>query len=226
MTIFVGLTGGISCGKSTVSSILEKNGCIIIDFDKIAKQALEVGETPYESTVNYFQNEYKDVNGNSVNILKEDCKNIDRTILGSIVFSDKAARKKLQSFTDQWCFWKISKEIYSHYSLFSNDKIVILDAPLLYETKVFSYITSCNIVVVLNYETQLKRLMERNELSKEEAENRIKSQMSTKEKIEKSQFVIENEGDLENLEKKTLYILGCIKSGVFKEEYIPDKIKF
>jgi dephospho-CoA kinase len=135
MTIFVGLTGGISCGKSTVSSILERNGCIIIDFDKIAKKALQPGETPYNSTVEYFQNQYKDLNGNSVNILEEDGKTINRDKLGSIVFADKEARKTLQSFTDQWCFWNISKEIYSHWSFFSNDKIVILDAPLLFETK-------------------------------------------------------------------------------------------
>jgi dephospho-CoA kinase len=83
--------------------------------------------------------------------------------------------------------------------------------------EVFGHVTHCNIVISLNEETQLERLMKRNGYSKEEAENRIKSQMPTKEKIEKAEFVIENEKSLEELEKRTLEVLNKIKSGIYKE---------
>lgn len=206
MTIYVGLTGSISCGKSTVCKILEKQGCIIVDADKIAKKALEPGQSPYETIKTYFEKEYHD----KVNILNTD-KTINRDLLGSITFKDPKVRSKVNDATHRWIFWEISKELYNQWSFWSNDKIVILDAPLLFETKIFTYFTKCNIVVTTSDEKQLEWLMKRNNFSEEEAKNRINSQMPQSEKIKLADYIIKNDSDLENLEKQTIEILNMIK---------------
>lgn len=210
MTIFVGLTGSISCGKSTVVKILEKNGCIIVDADKIAKKALEPVETPYNTIVTYFEKEYEE----KVEILNPD-KTINRELLGHLTFKYPKVRSKVNEATHQWIFWEISKELYNHWTFFSNEKIVILDAPLLFETKVFTFITKTNVVVITSDENQLDWLMKRNNLNKEEAINRIKSQMPQEEKVKLANFIINNNSNLENLEKETLKVLNMIKKGIY-----------
>ncbi len=223
----IGLTGGIACGKSTVSEMFSKDfGCTVIDADKIAREALEPGNEPYEKVVDYFtaQYEYTDDKGvkqkGNFKIIKDD-KQVDRDLLGSIAFSNPEVRKQLNSFTHGWVFKQIFKQIWHQFSwrdYFSwrkqnSTRVVILDVPLLYETKFLTYVCSKVIVVSVEpQELQLKRLMERNkQLTEEQAKQRIDSQLPLEKKRQMADFVIDNSGTLEDLKNNVAKVYDDIQ---------------
>lgn len=182
--MLIGLTGGIASGKSTVSRILQDFGAKIIDADKIAHEVLKKGEEGWRRVKNHFGSE----------ILKEN-EEIDRSYLGKIVFNDSAARKKLESLVHPLIISKIKKEIKR---VSGESKIVIVDAPLLYETNLDRLVEEVWVVYV-DSKTQLKRLIQRNGLSQTEACNRIKSQMSLEKKKECADVIIDNTGNKDDL---------------------------
>lgn len=92
-----------------------------------------------------------------------------------------------------------------------NEKIVILDAPLLFETRVLSYMTVKNALIYCDEQVQLHRLMNRNSFTKEEAESRIKAQMPLSEKLKLANLVIDNNGTLENLEEQVAKFIQQVK---------------
>ena len=138
MTV-IGLTGGIACGKSTVVDMLKEKGrgeFKIIDSDKIAHDLY----TKPEFVEKVFKVFGKDA------IVNEDGKTVDRAKLGAIVFADSAKRKKLNSMTHGPIFYEILRQIFN-LKIRSSHSLVILDAPLLFESKILEYL--CHPILVV-----------------------------------------------------------------------------
>lgn len=183
--MILGLTGGIASGKSTVSNIFKKYGIYIADADKIAKELGnrkdvidEIGEKISKTVI--------DENGN-----------VNRAKLKEIVFCDKSKLEILNKIYHP----KIREEFKKIKLNSSKNDIIIFDVPLLFETGMY---TLCDkkILVYVNEDIQIERLIARDGITKELAKKIIDSQMSLDEKKSKSNILIENNGSLEELEKK------------------------
>ena len=153
----IGITGGIGTGKSTVSNILREDGFKVIDADKISKELMKKGNVSYKKVLNYFGNEILDQSGH-----------IDRGTLGSIVFNNSRLLKKLNNLTHPNIFMEIKKQVRN-----SNEKIIFVEIPLLFEE--YDKIIEAGIefdkicLVFADEKTQINRIMERNNLTKDEA---------------------------------------------------------
>ncbi|MBO1514256.1 dephospho-CoA kinase [Metabacillus bambusae] len=183
MTVVIGLTGGIASGKSTVSNMIRKQGIRVIDADRIAREVVEIGKPAYEQIVKTFGQD----------ILHED-KTINREKLGALIFSEENKRQQLNQIVHPAVreeMLKQTEEEKAHQA-----KIVVLDIPLLFESKL-TYMVDKTIVVYVDEETQLKRLMKRNSYSEEEAKMRIGSQLPLKEKVKLADETIHNQGSIE-----------------------------
>ncbi|VEF47351.1 dephospho-CoA kinase [Bacillus freudenreichii] len=188
MAFIVGLTGGIASGKSTVSKLLEKRGFTIVDADIAARKVVEPGESAYSEIVEAF--------GKGI-LLKDGT--LDRGKLGSIVFQDEEERKKLNGIVHPAVRKKMKE--WQEDAIKKGKQTVVLDIPLLYESKL-THLVEKVIVVYVNEETQLKRLMERNDFTEDEAKSRISSQMPLREKLELADAVLDNNGTIEGTEKQ------------------------
>lgn len=180
LTLIIGLTGSIATGKSTVSLMFDDFNIPVVDADKVARQVVVPGEPAYKEIVKEF--------GEAV--LKED-QTLDRKELGSIVFADEEKRKKLNSIIHPQIRKKMLHD--RDQLVDQGENCVVLDIPLLYESKLTHYVDQV-IVVYADPEVQLERLMERDGYSEKEAQQRISSQMSIKEKASLADVVINNNG--------------------------------
>ena len=195
MTV-IGLTGGIACGKSTVIDTLRDkcgDSFKIIDCDKITHDLYE--DPAFVASV--FKTFGKEA------VVAADGKTVDRAKLGAIVFADKAKRAQLNRMTHGPIFASILKSII-RLRLLQREPLVVLDAPLLFETRILEYICHPILVVSIDQEAkQCKRLMDRNKgLTKKEAMAKIASQMPLKAKRGKADILIDNEGTKEELQKR------------------------
>ncbi|RSK28122.1 dephospho-CoA kinase [Bacillus sp. HMF5848] len=193
MSLVIGLTGGIASGKSTVSAMLREIGVPVIDADVIAHQVVKVGQPAYNEIVNVF--------GDS--ILKAD-KTIDRPQLGSIVFNNEQKRLVLNSIVHP----AVRQAMLSEKNLYiqQGHSVVVLDIPLLFESKLTSLVDKV-LVVYVDEEIQLARLIKRNQLTETEALARISSQMPLKNKVELADAVINNNGTIEDSQRQLFHIL-------------------
>ncbi|QPG75052.1 hypothetical protein FOA43_002392 [Brettanomyces nanus] len=189
--LVVGLTGGIASGKSTVSKRLQNRyDLTVIDADRIAREVVVPGKAAYSKIVKYFGPKIPDLveAPNSV---------LNRAALGRYVFSHKEELKVLNSFTHPAVRNEILRQILGCYIHF--EKMCILDVPLLFEAGM-DKMCGITLCVVCDRKIQLERLMNRNsELSKQDCENRIDSQMSNSEKICRADIVIDNETTIDQL---------------------------
>ncbi|MED3725581.1 dephospho-CoA kinase [Priestia filamentosa] len=192
MAITVGLTGGIASGKSTVSAILREHNIPVIDADIIAREVVEPGKEAYNQIVKRFGRD----------ILEEDG-TLNRSALGEIVFNDEQKRQQLNAIVHP----AVRKEMLSkrdHY--LQHERNVILDIPLLFESNL-THLVDKVLLVYVDEEVQLKRLIERNGFSEREALARIKAQDPLKDKVAKSDEVINNNGSKEETRKKVTHII-------------------
>jgi dephospho-CoA kinase len=188
MTLVVGLTGGIASGKSTVSNMLKEKNITVIDADIEARLAVQQGEPAFIRIIESFGSE----------ILLPDGE-IDRQKLGSIIFHDEQKREILNKIVHPEVRRRINEK--KEAAIKAGEKIVILDIPLLFESKL-THMVEKTLLVYADRNIQLKRLMERNSLSRDEAEARIQSQMPISEKRELADEVIENNGTLSETKKQ------------------------
>ena len=190
--MIIGLTGGISSGKSTVSNLFKKYGFPIVDADVIAREVVEPEKEAWRKIIHFFGRD----------ILGAD-HTIDRKKLGQIIFSNKEKRRLLNEITHPI----IIKEIMQQATLLQKKyDHVIVDIPLLFESKreeLFDLI----ILVYVNKETQLKRLMNRDLLNQEEALQKIDSQMELDKKKELADVVVYNDQTIEETEKQVYQII-------------------
>lgn len=189
-TKVIGITGGISTGKSTVTKILRKKGFKVIDADVISRAVLNIDEEAYCKVVKFF----------SRDILNDD-KTINRKLLGEKIFKDKTLRKKLNSITHPVIMKIIKEEIDLNY----NEDILFLDIPLLIE--IYESLDKYDIyideiwLIYCDKETQIKRLMKRDEITLESARLKVNAQMDIEEKKKYADKIIYNTKDKEQLEK-------------------------
>lgn len=180
MPVILGLTGGIASGKSTVTSMFRELGVVVIDADVIAREVVEPGEPALE--------EIQEIFGDGV--IHEDG-SLDRAALGEIIFSDDEARKKLGQITHPRIGQRMMQKAMDAGKL--GHAWVIYDAALLVENKLHTMFDAL-IVVAVSEETQLDRLMQRDESARADAKARIDSQLPLSEKIAVADHVIDNNG--------------------------------
>lgn len=179
----VGLTGGIASGKSVVSNMLRDLGASIIDADEISREVMIPHTKCWEEVIASYGSE----------LLLEDL-TIDRKKLAISVFKDSKKIKKLNRIVHPYIMQRI-EEMIDEIRDKDPQALVIVDAALLVETGVYKHYDKL-IVVYVNKETQLKRLIIRDAMSEEEAESRIDLQSPLTEKLKVADYIIENEGSL------------------------------
>ena len=194
MALIIGLTGGIASGKSTVANMLKNEGITVIDADVESRLAVEQGEEAYDHIVNHF----------SKSILLEDG-SINRAKLGEIIFNNKEERMKLNEIVHPAVRKRMLQKKESAKN--NGEAIIIMDIPLLFESK-FTELVDKTLLVFVDEDIQLQRLMERNHYSKQEALARIHSQMPLAEKKRLADVVIDNNGSLEQTELQLKNVLS------------------
>ena len=182
--IRVAIVGNIASGKSQVEKILLNLGYKVADTDKVNHEILKFDIETINEIKNAFSND---------DILENNA--ISREKLGKIVFSNKEKKEQLESILHK----KIYEKVEEFFNKNKNEKIVFVSIPLLFETKQEKTFDKI-IFISADKELRLKRLIERNNYSKEYALTRINSQMDEEEKIKKSDFVIYNNSGLKELE--------------------------
>lgn len=187
--LLVGVTGGIACGKTTVSAMLEKLGVPLIDFDLIARQVVEPGTEALAKIVDYFGKQ----------VLLPDGR-LDRKMLSEVVFRDLERRKKLESFTHPPIYEEFFRQVEA---ITAKDPKAIIQVavPLLIELNL-SYLFDLVVVVHTSAAEQARRLAKRDGITLEEAENILKAQLPIDEKKPYASFLINNECDLETTQKQ------------------------
>jgi len=194
---FIGLTGSICTGKSTVSKMFESLGARIIDADLIARDVVRKGSPVLQKIAEEFGR----------GILLEDG-NLDREKLGKIVFADPEKLQKLNSLTHPEII-RIIMEERKRLAHAHPDDVIILDAPLLYETGLQQFVEKV-IVVSASRENQMERLLKRNNISPEDAQNRINSQMPIEEKARRADFVIDGNSSISETLKQVKKVYNRI----------------
>ena len=191
----IGITGSIACGKSTVSYYLKEQGYTIIDADKLGHIALTSEDVKRRLSETF-----------AANILVNN--EISREVLGKLVFGNDNNLKKLNNIIHP----KIKELILKLQEKHKNENLVFLDIALLYEANFLDLVEKV-VVVYVDEDVQLERLMARNSLSKEEALKRIESQMSPQEKASLGDFVINNSYRKEDTFQQIDEILEKLKRG-------------
>ena len=184
--IKVGLTGGIGCGKSTVSLLFEKWGAYILDADSVAKNILNHNETAQSEIIAEFGT---DVLGRSGNI--------DKLKLARIAFQDENHQLRLNTIVHPYVF----DEIDSNFNLILSTKkheIFVVDAALIYESGADTHMDYV-IVVTSHLKLRTQRVMERGGLTREEFLKRLELQWPDEDKVHMADFVIHNNSTEEEL---------------------------
>jgi len=192
----IGLTGGIATGKSSASKFLKKQGFQIIDADAVVHELQATGSSLLSEIANAF--------GSTV--LHEDG-SLNRGKLGKIVFGNADVRAKLDAIVHPVVRAEFEERLRK-----SKADMLFLDVPLLFEAG-FDDMTDVNLVIRASREMQLKRLKMRDGLTEQEAQARINSQMPMSEKVARADFVIDNNGEIHELEENIEKFLGEIKLG-------------
>jgi dephospho-CoA kinase len=195
----IGLTGGIAAGKDSVAQILEARGAEIIDADKIARKLLEPGQAAFDKVISTFGRDILNLEGN-----------IDRKILADIVFKNETKREGLNSILHPAIIdeeWNKVLAIKRR----NPEAIAVINAPLLIESGNYKDVDKV-ILVVADKALVIKRLMQRDGLSREGALSRIASQMPEDEKRNYADYIIENNGSLEDLRGKVRQLFKTLKS--------------
>lgn len=183
--LVVGLTGGVGTGKTTVARMFREAGAEIVDADRIARGLLARDAASRREIVRAFGRGILGSGGR-----------IDRRLLGRRVFGDGRLRKKLNAILHPRIIRRIKEKV-----LRSKKCVVVIDAPLLFETGLEKSVDAV-IVVTASRETQARRYMARTGLSRGETLSRIASQLPLTEKIRSADFIINNNGTLKQTKEQ------------------------
>ena len=188
--LIVALTGGIASGKSVASQVLEELGCAIHHADQIAHEFMEPEKPAWKKIVAHFGQE----------ILNKD-NTINRTQLGTIVFSDEKKRRFLNRIIHPLVFEK-KREAIDILEKEGRYKIFISEAALTIEAGFAGFFDKITLVYCRE-DIQIKRLMERDQISHPEAMKKIKSQMNPREKMKYADYTIDTSGSLGSTVEQT-----------------------
>lgn len=183
----VGLTGGIASGKSTVSEIFASLGAKVLDADEVAREVLLPGQPAWTRLRQAFGQEFFNSDGT-----------VKRKKLRKLVFADPEKRKQLNAIVHP----EVMREINSRSETLSfsiQSGVLLVDVPLLLEVGVANRFDKV-VVVYASESVQIKRLMQRDGISEEEARLVLKVQMPLSEKVELADYVIDNNSTLADTE--------------------------
>lgn len=187
--LLLGVTGGIASGKTTVANMLAELGAPVVDFDLIARKVVEPGQPALRDIVEYF----------GIQVLKEDA-TLDRKKVSEIVFRDAEKRKKLESFIHP----RMGQEVLRQVSAIAEkdpNAIIQMVVPLMIELNL-QYQCHKLLVVYIPQEMQIERLMKRDGIGRDQAMAMLKSQLPIEEKLGYADFVIRNDGSLEETRRQ------------------------
>lgn len=201
----VGLTGSIGVGKSFVSSVFAELGCYVLDADKTARDVVAVGTQGLRAVVEAFGDE----------ILKPDG-TLDRSHLGAIVFEDEKKRLLLNSILHPFIIAAQDEQL-QKWEQEDARGIAIVDAALMIESGGYKRFDKL-VVVHCNPEVQLERLMARNQISREEADRRIRAQMPQGEKKRYADFLIDTSDGFDDTRHQTEEIYEKLREIVSARE--------
>ena len=187
--LLVGLTGGIATGKSTVSAMFAHLGARVVDADLLAREVVMPGQPAHAQIVKEFGPDVLEADGS-----------VDRKRLGALVFADAQKRKRLEEITHPAIRVR-QQRILSVYEEEAFEGIVIWDAALLIEAGGATGMDRV-VVVVADPAAELRRLVERDGFSEEEARGRMASQMPLAEKVKVADYVIDNSGSRAETERR------------------------
>ncbi|WP_332629101.1 dephospho-CoA kinase [Halalkalibacter flavus] len=191
--MLIGLTGGIASGKSTVSEIIQSKGIPVIDADQISREVVEPGTEALQLISEHF--------GQSV--INEDG-TLARKKLGEIIFEHPEERQILNKIVHPAVRNRMNelKERYVE----EGEKTIVFDIPLLFESDLFHLVDKV-LLVYVDEETQLKRLMNRDLAGEKDAKLRIASQMPLQKKRERADAIIDNSSTVEETRRQLEEIL-------------------
>ena len=198
--VVVGLTGGIGCGKSTVAALLARRGAVIVDADAIARWAVSPGQPALARIEERFGPSVIATDGS-----------LDRAALAAKVFGDDSARVDLEKLTHPVIQQEIARQTVAHAG---TDRVVVLDIPLLKERR--DPIAGV-IVVDLDPDVAVARLVEQRGFDQSDARARIAAQISREARIALADIVIDNSGDRAHLESEVERAWNWAKS-LFPED--------
>ena len=194
----LGLTGGIASGKSTVAAILRRLGAAIINADELSREVVQPEQDAWKKIIATF----------GPDILQED-KTLDRRKLRKIVFDNPEARKRLEAIIHPRVRALAEKKIGELAA--AGNSIIVYEVPLLFEAQIHLWLRPV-ILVACEVGTQRKRLLERDHLTEIEAQQHLDAQMNLEEKRKLADYVIENDGNLEELEQQVRAVLQKIQA--------------
>lgn len=173
----LGITGGIASGKSLVSQQFKNRGFTVLDADEVVHELFK-DSTVLERIKHRFPSAFEET--------------LNRKYLADLIFTDPKAKSDLESILHPLVYDRLKTELKNHMS----EPWVVLDIPLLYETGGEAL---CDLVLVIHIDEdiQMKRLMDRNQLSVEEAKKRMLAQMPLKDKVNRADIVIDNSGTIQ-----------------------------
>lgn len=186
--LVVGLTGGISSGKSTISSWFLQKGIVVLDADQIVKNL----QRPNSPLVLKLAEEF------GASIVNENGE-LARDVLGKIIFYDQEAKERLNAMIHPLVKAKVEEEIERLKK--AGEGLVVLDIPLLFESR-FEALVDRTVVVYVSPDVQLQRLMKRDQIDREYALAKMNSQMSLDEKRARADYVLINNGTMGQLREQ------------------------
>ena len=183
----IGLTGGIGSGKSAAAKILKELGLKVIDLDQITHELMRPGELGYIEIKKEFGEKYIDTKGA-----------IDRKLLREEIFSSFDLKKIIESILHPIIFEECNKQL----NILKHEKYIVLVIPLLFETKNYISLIDESLLIDCDLETQIKRVIKRDNVTKALANRIIKNQMNREEKQLLANKVILNDGNINHLENQ------------------------
>jgi len=195
----VGLTGGIGAGKSTVADMFSKLGAVVVRSDELARQVIEPNTPGFQKVLSRFGNQILQENGS-----------IDRQKLAQIVFNDSKALKDLEEIIHPLVRNKTNELIDSQ----TQETIVVNEVPLLLE-KNMENLFDFLVVVVSSEKNRINRLLKRG-ISEEEAMKRMRLQVNDELRKSSADFLISNDGSIEQLEADVAKVWQALLERKFK----------
>ena len=195
----VGLTGGIGSGKSTVSALLQQKDIALLDLDKYARVVVAKGEKALDQIVQIFGSEILLPDGS-----------LNRAKLGEIIFADEPKRKQLNAIVHPAIYKRLAYDLMINF--LKGCQFTVLDIPLLFETKNLLPYMNSTVVVWCQRKQQFDRVRLRNpNLTAENVDSRISSQMSLDEKRKMADYVIMNDGEREKIHLQVENVLDNLR---------------
>ncbi len=184
MNLCIGLTGGIGCGKSTVSKLLSERGAGIIDTDLIAHQLTHNNGSAITAIREAFGVDYVSSDGA-----------LNREKMRTLIFSDAIEKQRLESILHPLILAQAKSELQS----LPNKPYIIISVPLLFTSPTFQQLVQRTLVVDCAEEQQISRVMTRSQMTESEVRKIIAQQTPRSERLQRADDVITNDSSIDNL---------------------------